>query len=116
MQPAIVLGSTHATVKHVSFNGQRFVIVQPVGVHDEADGPPLIAVDAMGCRRGDRVILTSDAVYAREVTGHQEYARSLERDWDRGLTNECRTMTPSRRATPLTMQRSIDWCAKSSAA
>ena len=71
MQTARVLGSTRATVKHDSFDGQRFVIVQPLGLDDIADGPPLIAVDAMGCRRGDRVILTSDGIYAREVTGHK---------------------------------------------
>lgn len=71
MQPALVLGSTRATVKHDSFDGQRFVIVQPIGVDDIADGPPLIAIDAMGCRHGDRVMLTSDGTYAREVTGHE---------------------------------------------
>ena len=71
MQPAMVLGSTRATVKHESFKGQRFVIVQPMGVADAADGPPLIAIDAVGCRRGDRVMLTSDGLYARELTGHK---------------------------------------------
>tara|TARA_R110002049_G_scaffold4601_5_gene32654 strand:- start:911753 stop:912007 length:255 start_codon:yes stop_codon:yes gene_type:complete len=71
MQPALVLGSTRATVKHDSLDGQRLVIVQPVGVNDSADGPPLIAVDATGCRFGDRVMLTSDGLYARELTGHK---------------------------------------------
>ena len=68
MQPAIVLGSTRATVKHDSLDGQRLVIVQPVGVADDADGPPIIAVDATRCRVGDRVMLTSDGIFAREVT------------------------------------------------
>ncbi|QDT13161.1 EutN/CcmL family microcompartment protein [Planctomycetes bacterium K23_9] len=72
MQPAIVLGSTRATVKHDSLDGQRLVIVQPTGVDDAADGPPLIAIDAQGCRKGDRVMLTSDGTYARDVTGHSE--------------------------------------------
>ena len=69
VQPAIVLGSTHATVKHKSFVGQRLVVLQPVGVDDKADGPPLVAIDALGSRRGDRVMMTSDGTYAREVTG-----------------------------------------------
>ena len=71
MQPALVLGSARATVKHDSLDGQRLVIAQPLGVGDAVDGPPLVAVDATGCRRGDRVMLTSDGTYAREVTGHQ---------------------------------------------
>ena len=70
MQPAIVLGSTHATVKHASFVGQRLVVLQPIGVGDKADGPPLIALDAIGSRRGDHVMITSDGSYAREACGH----------------------------------------------
>lgn len=71
MQPALVLGTTHATVKHDSFDGQKLLVVQPIGVDDAADGPPLLAVDGLGCRKGDRVVLTSDGSYARVVTGHQ---------------------------------------------
>jgi ethanolamine utilization protein EutN len=71
MQPATVLGSTHATVKHESFGGRRLLIVQPVGVDDQYDGPPLIAVDNLGARRGDRVMLSSDGSYAREACGHE---------------------------------------------
>lgn len=70
MQPALVLGSTRATVKHVSFIGQRLVIIQPLQVDDSADGPPLIAIDAVGSRSGDRVMITSDGTFARELTGH----------------------------------------------
>lgn len=70
MQPATVIGSTRATVKHPSFNGQRLVIVQPTGVDDAPDGPPLIALDILGCRNGDQVMLTSESAYAREITQH----------------------------------------------
>lgn len=72
MQPAHVLGSTRATVKHESFEGQRLVIVQPLMMDLSPDGPPLVAVDALGSRRGDRVMLTSDGTYAREVTQNQK--------------------------------------------
>lgn len=68
MQAALVLGSTRATVKHKSLDGQRLVVLQPLMVDQSPDGPPLIAVDAFGCRRGDRVMLTSDGTYARDVT------------------------------------------------
>lgn len=70
MQPALVLGATHATVKHESFHGCQLLIVQPLMADDAADGPPLIALDQWGARRGDRVMLTSDGIYARSATGH----------------------------------------------
>jgi ethanolamine utilization protein EutN len=71
MQPARVLGSTHATVKHESFVGQRLVVVQPLSSGGDSDGPPLITVDSLGCRRGDQVMITSDGTYARQATGHE---------------------------------------------
>ncbi|TWT81077.1 Ethanolamine utilization protein EutN [Planctomycetes bacterium CA13] len=70
MQSAIVLGSARATIKHESLSGQRLVVIQPIGIDDAPDGPPLIAVDGVGCRKGDRIIATSDGSYAREVTNH----------------------------------------------
>jgi ethanolamine utilization protein EutN len=68
MQPATVLGTTRATVKHESFDGHRLVIVQPLLINDGPDGAPLIAIDGFGARKGDRVMLTSDGSYAREIT------------------------------------------------
>ena len=57
-------------MKHESFTGQRLVIIQPLGVDDAKDGPPLIAVCGLGSRKGDRVMVTSDGTYAREVTNN----------------------------------------------
>ncbi|MDB4476740.1 EutN/CcmL family microcompartment protein [Rhodopirellula sp.] len=71
MQTALILGSTRATVKHESLVGQRMVVVQPLMSDETPDGPPLIAVDAFGARRGDHVMLTSDGLYARDVTNHE---------------------------------------------
>ncbi|TWU56199.1 EutN/CcmL family microcompartment protein [Rubripirellula reticaptiva] len=68
MQTARVLGSTRATVKDKSLQGQRLVIVQLLLLNEMPDGPPLIALDVLGCRRGDRVMLTSDGTLAREFT------------------------------------------------
>ena len=70
MQSATVLGSTHATVKHESFVGRRLIVIQPLTANDGPDGPPLIAIDRLGARRGDRVMISSDGSYAREATGH----------------------------------------------
>ncbi|MCS7467927.1 EutN/CcmL family microcompartment protein [Stieleria sp. ICT_E10.1] len=72
MQPAIVLGSTHATVKHESLVGMRLVVLQPIGTDEKADGPPLIALDQLGSRKGDHVMITSDGSYAREACGHDQ--------------------------------------------
>ncbi len=71
MQIAIVLGSARATVKHESLDGQKLAVLQPVTEHGDNDGAPLLAVDALGCRRGDRVMITSDGTYARDVTNHE---------------------------------------------
>lgn len=71
MQTALVLGSSRATVKHESLEGQRLVILQPLMHDDSPDGPPLIAIDAMGTRKGDHVMITSDGSYARVVTSHK---------------------------------------------
>jgi len=70
MQPARVIGTTHATVKHASFHGRKLVVLQPLGANDSDDGPPLLSLDAIGCRIGDKVIITSDGSFARELTGH----------------------------------------------
>ena len=71
MQTALILGSTRATIKHESFQGQRLVLLQPLMLDKTSDGPPLIAIDAFGSRRGDHVIITSDGMYARSVTNHE---------------------------------------------
>ncbi len=69
MQSATIIGTTRATTKHSSLAGQRLVIIQPLLADDRPDGPPLIALDGFGARKGDRVMVTSDGSYARELTG-----------------------------------------------
>jgi ethanolamine utilization protein EutN len=68
MNTANVLGHARATTKHDSLTGRRLVIVQPVGVNDVPDGPPLLVLDALGCRAGDQVMITSDGSAVREIT------------------------------------------------
>ncbi|WDQ15621.1 EutN/CcmL family microcompartment protein [Rhodopirellula sp. P2] len=71
MQPARVIGHTRATVKHESLQGQRLVIAQPTGVDEKPDGAPLLVLDELGCRVGDRVMLTSETGPIREMTGSE---------------------------------------------
>lgn len=70
MQSALVIGTTRATVKHESLNGQRLLIVQPLGANDSPDGGPMIAIDQLGAGRGDRVMITSDGRYTRSLVNH----------------------------------------------
>lgn len=68
MQAAHVIGHARATLKHDSLMGRRLVIAQPLGSGDDADGPPLLVIDNLGCRVGDRVMLTSDGSLVQEMT------------------------------------------------
>lgn len=70
MQAALVLGSIHASVHVDALAGQRLVVTQPLGAdHRSPDGPPLVALDPMGARQGDFVMLTSDGRFTREISG-----------------------------------------------
>ena len=69
MLQGIVIGHATATIKHRSLNGWRMAIVQPVGPDGRPDADPQIAVDRHGSAPGQRVILNSDGLAAREVVG-----------------------------------------------
>lgn len=69
MQLATVIGHATATVKHPTLAGWRLRVVQPLGTGGRADGAPLIAVDNLGSRNGDRVIITSDGKSVQEMIG-----------------------------------------------
>lgn len=70
MQLAVVHGAAVSTVKHVTLSGWRLLVVQPLSADGEsADGPPLLALDDLGARRGDRVVISSDGDRCRKLTG-----------------------------------------------
>jgi ethanolamine utilization protein EutN len=69
MQLAQVLGHATSTIKHATLNGWRMVIVQPLDAREQPDGVPIIALDALGSGRGDRVVISSDGKAAREMIG-----------------------------------------------
>ena len=66
---ATVLGSATATVKHPSLGGRRLAVCQPLGSDGADDGEPLLVVDPLGGRAGDRVMLTSDGSGVRDLLG-----------------------------------------------
>lgn len=69
MQIARVVGQAVATVKHPSLSGWRLLLVQALTADGAADGEPLLAVDALGARVADRVILSGDGAGARALVG-----------------------------------------------
>ena len=72
MTLAQVLGTATATVKHPSMGGWRLLVVQPMDVAGGADGEPLLAIDNLGGRQGDRVILTSDGNAVGDMLGRKD--------------------------------------------
>ena len=67
MQPAKVIGSVTATVKHSSMQGAKMLLVQPQLVQGQADGDPIIAVDGVGAGIGETVLITSDGRHSRKI-------------------------------------------------
>lgn len=69
MQLARVVGRAIATVKHPTLSGWRLLLVQPLDVQGGPDGFPQLAVDPLGCNRGDEVMMSSDGKGVREIVG-----------------------------------------------
>jgi ethanolamine utilization protein EutN len=67
MNLAEVIGHATSTVKHQSLHGWRMIVVQPLDARNRADGTPLVAIDSLGCGRGDHVVITSDGKAVSEM-------------------------------------------------
>jgi len=72
MQLGLVVGTATSTVKHETLRGQKLLIVQPLMADGRgADGDPQIAIDAVGAGPGERVMITSDGKYVRDLVKHE---------------------------------------------
>jgi ethanolamine utilization protein EutN len=72
MQLAFVVGTANSTLKHPTLRGQKMLIVQPLLADGKApDGDPQIAVDAVGAGKGEKVMITSDGKFVREIVKHE---------------------------------------------
>lgn len=71
MQLAKVVGRATATVRHETLVGRRLLVVQPLDAKGGADGDPQLAIDDVGSRLGDRVMLTTDGSAVRELVGKE---------------------------------------------
>jgi ethanolamine utilization protein EutN len=67
VQLAKVVGRAIATVKHESLAGWRLLLVQPLDAAGEADGDPQLAIDNLGSRKTDIVMLTTDGAAVRDI-------------------------------------------------
>ena len=72
MQLGLVVGTAISTLKHETLHGQKLLIVQPLMADGRgADGDPQIAVDAVGAGKGQKVMITSDGKFVREIVKHE---------------------------------------------
>jgi ethanolamine utilization protein EutN len=69
---AKVLGHATATVKHPSMQGWRLLVVQMVDAAGGPDAEPILAIDNMGGRKGDMVLLTSDGNAVSDLMGRKD--------------------------------------------
>lgn len=71
MQLGKVVGRATATVKHETLAGWKLLLVQPLDAKGGADGDPQLAIDNLGGRRGDTVMLTTDGSAVRDIVGKE---------------------------------------------
>ncbi|MGH7135222.1 MAG: EutN/CcmL family microcompartment protein, partial [Pirellulales bacterium] len=68
MQLGTVVGTATSTVKHPSMEGWKLLVVQLLAADGRSpDGEPVLAVDALGTGRGERVILTSEGKATKDL-------------------------------------------------
>jgi ethanolamine utilization protein EutN len=69
MQIGRVMGQAVSTVKHPSMYGWRLLVVQLLTADGKEDGEPLLAIDNLGARSADLVILCGEGGAVREMMG-----------------------------------------------
>jgi ethanolamine utilization protein EutN len=71
MQIARVVGTVVATHKHRKFEGAKLLLVQPVTLDDQPQGPALLAVDAVGAGVHEKVLVVIEGRAAGEALGRK---------------------------------------------
>ncbi|MBI4581838.1 MAG: EutN/CcmL family microcompartment protein [Planctomycetes bacterium] len=77
-----VVGKAISTHKHRSLRGTRLMVVEPIGA---ASLDPVLALDEMGTRAGDLVVMSNDGKFAREMV-HDE--QSPARWWVMAIVDD----------------------------
>ncbi len=72
MQLGEVVGHAVSTVKHPTLTSWRLLVIQMLGVADESDGEPILAIDNLGAALGQRVIVCNDGAGTRKMMGAKD--------------------------------------------
>ncbi len=72
MQTALIIGKAHATVKHPGLEGWTMLVAQPLTLAGQPDAEPQLTLDRLGCRVGDRVMITTDGSLVHELSGRND--------------------------------------------
>jgi ethanolamine utilization protein EutN len=68
-----VIGQATSTVKHPSLEGWKLLVVQPLAADGKSpDADPVLTIDTVGAGAGNRVFLSSDGRFARELVGRND--------------------------------------------
>jgi ethanolamine utilization protein EutN len=68
-----VMGNATATVKHPSMEGWKLLLVMALQADGRTiEGDPILVIDSLGAGRGETVIITSDGIAARDMTGSKQ--------------------------------------------
>ena len=73
-----VVGSLVSTIKHRAYASTKLLLVQPLDLEGNEDGPDMVCVDTVGAGAGELVLVCKEGAAARQVL-KMEYApvRSL---------------------------------------
>lgn len=69
MQLAKIIGKATATLKHPTLEGRKLLVVQLLDARGGSEGEPLIALDELGSRLGDTVMVAIDGSAIKELLG-----------------------------------------------
>jgi ethanolamine utilization protein EutN len=69
---ARVVGELVATQKHVSHEGRKLLLVQPLNLDGSNRGDAIIALDAVDAGVGDKVLITTDGFSAMTSVGRPQ--------------------------------------------
>ncbi|MBI5280869.1 MAG: EutN/CcmL family microcompartment protein [Candidatus Solibacter usitatus] len=72
MQIARVVGDITATQKHLTHEGRKILLVQPLDLDGTDRGNPVVALDSVQAGIGDRVLLVQDGFAAFTAVGHKQ--------------------------------------------
>jgi ethanolamine utilization protein EutN len=67
-----VIGQIVATQKEPSHEGKKILLIQPLTIHEQPFGDPILALDAVDAGVGDRVLTIQEGFSAMTAVGHTE--------------------------------------------